>query len=157
MPATALRVPLPRVRLGRLSDDRLVALAAAGDERAFEILYDRHHAALLGFCRHMLGSREEGEDALQQTFLRAHRALLLHGAPDDVRPWLFAIARNRCRSLHPARKAAATPDDELEPATDGLAADVEQRADLRALLADIERLPEDQRSALVLTELADMS
>jgi RNA polymerase sigma factor (sigma-70 family) len=140
-----------------MSDERLVALAATGDERAFEVLYDRHHAALLGFCRHMLGSREEGEDALQQTFLRAHRALLLHGAPDDVRPWLFAIARNRCRSMHAIRKDAATPDDELEPATDGLAADVEQRADLRALLADIERLPEDQRSALVLTELADMS
>ena len=81
-----------------LSDARLAQLAAGGDERAFEELYDRHHAALLGFCRHMLGSREEGEDALQQTFLRAHRALLTHGAPEDVRPWLFAIARNRCRT-----------------------------------------------------------
>jgi RNA polymerase sigma factor (sigma-70 family) len=156
MPATALRVPLPRVRLGRLSDDRLASLAASGDERPFEVLYDRHHAALLGFCRHMLGSREEGEDALQQTFLRAHRALLLHGPPEDVRPWLFTIARNRCRSIHAARKDAASPNDQLEPATDGLAADVEQRSDLRALLGDIEQLPEDQRSALVLAELADM-
>jgi RNA polymerase sigma factor (sigma-70 family) len=156
MPATALRAPLLRVRFGRLADVRLAELAATGEERAFEELYDRHHAALLGFCRHMLGSREEGEDALQQTFLRAHRALLAHGAPDDVRPWLFAIARNRCRSIHAARKGAATPDAELEPVTDGLAADVEQRSDLRALLADIEQLPEDQRSALVLAELADM-
>src|SRR4051812_37435572 len=156
MPATALRVPLVRVRLGRLSDDRLAALAATGDERAFEELYDRHHAALLGFCRHMLGSREEGEDALQQAFLRAHRALLMHGAPEDVRPWLFAIARNRCRSIFAARKDAASPAEELESATDGLAAGVEQRADLRALLADIEQLPEEQRSALVLAELADM-
>jgi RNA polymerase sigma factor (sigma-70 family) len=156
MPATALRVPLPRVRLARLSDDRLASLAAAGDERAFEVIYDRHHGALLGFCRHMLGSREEGEDALQQTFLRAHRSLVLHGAPEDVRPWLFAIARNRCRSIHAARKDAASPDDQLEPSTDGLAADVEQRSDLRALLADIEQLPEDQRSALVLAELADL-
>jgi RNA polymerase sigma factor (sigma-70 family) len=156
MPATALRVPLVRVRIGRLSDDRLAALAAAGDERAFEELYDRHHPALLGFCRHMLGSRDEGEDALQQTFLRAHRALLLHGPPEEVRPWLFAIARNRCRSMHAARKDAADPAADVEPVTDGLAADVEQRSDLRALLADIERLPEDQRSALVLAELADM-
>jgi RNA polymerase sigma factor (sigma-70 family) len=156
MPATALRVPLARVRLGRLSDDRLAALAATGDERAFEELYDRHHGALLGFCRHMLGSREEGEDALQQTFLRAHRALLLHGAPADVRPWLFAIARNRCRSIYASRKDSVGADVEAEPATDGLAADLEQRADLRALLADISELPEDQRSALVLAELADM-
>ena len=63
-------------------DARLAALAAGGDERAFEVLYDRHHRALLGFCRHMVGTREEAEDALQQTFLRAHRALLAHGAPD---------------------------------------------------------------------------
>ena len=81
MPATAIRVPLARVRLGRLADDRLAALSAEGEERAFEALYDRHHRALLGFCHHMLGSREEGEDALQQTFLRAHRSLLARGAP----------------------------------------------------------------------------
>ena len=156
MPATALRAPLVRIRLGRLADEKLAALAAAGDERAFEELYDRHHAGLLGFCRHMLGTREEGEDALQQTFMRAHRALLTHGAPEDVRPWLFAIARNRCRSMHAARKDATTSGDDAEPVTDGLAAGIEQRADLRALLADIGQLPEDQRSALVLAELADM-
>ena len=107
MPATAIRVPLARVRLGRLDDDRLAALAGQGDERAFEALYDRHHRALLGFCRHMLGSSEEGEDALQQTFLRAHRSLLARGGPDEVRPWLFAIARNRCLTLLAARRTAA--------------------------------------------------
>src|SRR4051812_38469039 len=157
MAASASRVPLTRLRLGRLADDRLAELAASGDELAFEQLYDRHHAALLGFCRHMLGSREEGEDALQQTFLRAHGALVSRGAPDDVRPWLFAIARNRCRTIHAARKDAAIPDPDAEPVTEGMAADLEQRADLRALLADIDRLPEDQRSALVLAELADLS
>jgi RNA polymerase sigma factor (sigma-70 family) len=156
MAATALRVPLARVRLGRLADDTLAQLVATGDERAFEELYDRHHAALLGFCRHMLGTREEAEDALQQTFLRAHRALVTHGAPDDVRPWLFAIARNRCRSMYAARKDSLAAGEEAEPVTDGLSAGLEQRADLRALLADIAELPEDQRSALVLAELADM-
>src|ERR671916_2341816 len=100
MPTAAIRVPASRsFRLGRADDARLAELAAAGDERAFEAIFDRHHAPLLAFCRHMLGSREEGEDALQQTFLRAHRALVDHGPPDDVRPWLFAISRNRCRTL----------------------------------------------------------
>jgi RNA polymerase sigma-70 factor (ECF subfamily) len=99
MPATALRVPpLARVRLGRTDDARLAELAATGDERAFETLYDRHHRALLGFCRHMLGCPDEAEDVLQQTFLRAHRALLARGAPDDVRPWLYTNARHRCLS-----------------------------------------------------------
>ena len=54
---------------------RLATLVARGDAAAFEALYDRHHAALLAFCRHMVGNREDGEDALQQTFVRAHRAL----------------------------------------------------------------------------------
>jgi RNA polymerase sigma factor (sigma-70 family) len=157
MAASTIRLPLLRVRLGRLDDARLAELAAAGDEQAFEALYDRHHRALLGFCRHMLASPEDGEDALQQTFLRAHRSLLSHGAPEDIRPWLFAIARNRCRTALAGRKTAAVPDDELEPATEGLGSAVERRADLRELLGDIARLPEDQRSALVLAELGDLS
>ena len=86
-------------RLQQLDDSRLAARVRAGDEAAFEVLYDRHHASLLAFCRHMLSSREDGEDALQQTFLRAHRALRAGRLPDAVRPWLFAIARNRCRTM----------------------------------------------------------
>jgi len=140
----------------RGGDQRLAELAAGGDERAFEAIYDRHHAALLGFCRHMVGSREEAEDALQQTFLRAHRALLEHGAPDDLRPWLFTIARNRCRTLLRARRAEAEVDERLA-STDGLGEQVQARADLQAIVADVERLPDDQRAALVLAELADFT
>src|SRR5215217_5389153 len=157
MAATAIRTPLLRLRAGRLDDARLAALAATGDERAFEVMYDRHHRPLLGFCRHMLSSQEESEDALQQTFLRAHRSLVAQGAPDELRPWLFAIARNRCLTLLAARRTAPVPVEELEPATEGLNAGVEERADLRELLGDIARLPDDQRSALVLAEIGDLS
>src|SRR5215218_6153687 len=157
MSAHAIRAPLVRLRVGRLDDARLAELAAAGDERAFEVIYDRHHRPLLAFCRHMLGSQDEGEDALQQTFLRAHRSLLSQGAPDDMRPWLFAIARNRCLTMLAARKVAAVPVEEIEPSTDGLSAGVERRAELLDLLGDISRLPDDQRSALVLAEIGDLS
>ena len=139
-----------------LSDARLAQLAAGGDERAFEALYDRHHRALLGFCRHMVGSPDEAEDALQQTFLRAHRALLAHGAPDDPRPWLFTIARNRCKTLLAARRAEAEVGETM-PATAGLTEEVQARADLRAVVEDVAGLPDDQRAALVLSELADLS
>ena len=140
----------------RLGDNRLAALAAAGDERAFETLYDRHHRALLGFCRHMLGSREEAEDALQQTFLRAHGALAARGAPAELRPWLFTIARNCCLTMLSARRPVADGERELA-STDGLGEQVQVRADLRAVVADVERLPDEQRAALVLAELADLS
>jgi RNA polymerase sigma factor (sigma-70 family) len=150
--------PVPtKSRYPRMDDERLAALAGAGDAAAFEALYDRHHAALLAFCRHMLGNREDGEDALQQAFVRAHRALTGGRAPDRVRPWLFAIARNRCLTLIAARREAALPADDLEPSFDGLAADVQRRADLRELVTDLARLPDDQREALVLAELGDFS
>jgi RNA polymerase sigma factor (sigma-70 family) len=140
-----------------LDDERLATLVGSGDEGAFEVLYDRHHASLLAFCRHMLGNREDGEDALQQTFVRAHRALGTGRRPDAVRPWLFAIARNRCRTMLAARREAAVPVDELELGFDGLADDVRRRAELRELVADLGRLPDDQREALVLFELGDLS
>ncbi|MDA0163801.1 RNA polymerase sigma factor, partial [Solirubrobacter ginsenosidimutans] len=144
-------------RFEKLDDSRLAARVARGDEAAFEVLYDRHHRALLSFCRHMLGSTEDGEDALQQTFLRAHGALRSGQLPDAVRPWLYAIARNRCLSMLAARKAVAVPLDEVAPSFDGLADGVELRADLRELVGDLARLPEDQRAALVLFELGGLS
>ena len=145
--------PRPSARLLRLaSDARLVALVNAGDEAAFEALYDRHHAALLGFCRHMLGSREEAEDALQHTFMAAFRELTGRTRPLEVRPWLFAIARNRCVSLLRMRRPHVTLE-RAQPAVDGLLVTVERREAVRELLADLGRLPEDQRAALLLAEL----
>src|SRR6187399_1382067 len=136
------------MHLGRLDDVRLAKLVGRGDAAAFEALYDRHHAPLLAFCRHMTGSREDGEDALQQTFVRAHRALRAGRTPDAVRPWLYAIARNRCRTMLAARRESAGPIDEHELGFDGLADDVRRRAELRELVADLGRLPDDQRKAL---------
>ena len=77
--------------------------------------------------------------------------------PDAVRPWLFAIARNRCKTMLAARREATVPVEDVEPSFDGFADDVARRADLRELVADLARLPEDQRGALVLFELGGMS
>jgi RNA polymerase sigma factor (sigma-70 family) len=144
-------------RYGRLDDTRLAALVRKGDTGAFEALYDRHHAPLLAFCRHMLGSLQEAEDALQQTFMRAHRALCDRPPPDAVRPWLFTIARNRCHTLLAARRESVVALEDFEPGFDGLAEDVGRRADLRELVHDLARLPDDQREALVLFELGGSS
>jgi RNA polymerase sigma factor (sigma-70 family) len=138
------------------ADDRLVAQVRAGSQRAFEAIYDRHHAGLLSFCRHMLGTREEAEDAVQQTFIAAYRALLADDREILLKAWLYTIARNRCLSVLRARRehvSLADDDDAAAPATAGLAAQVERRDDLRALLDDLGRLPDDQRAALVLAEL----
>jgi RNA polymerase sigma factor (sigma-70 family) len=104
----------------------------------------------------MLRSHEEAEDALQQTFLRAHRALAARGAPPELRPWLFTIARNCSLTMLSSRRPQADADAEVASAV-GLGEQVQVRADLRALVADVGRLPEEQRAALVLAEVGDLS
>jgi RNA polymerase sigma factor (sigma-70 family) len=147
----------PSRRLLRLAgDDRLVQQIQRGSEPAFEVAFERHAPSVLGFCRHMLGSREEAEDAVQHTFAAAYADLQRDGEREiALKPWLFTIARNRCLSLLRARREAAPFD--AEPATEGLAAQVERRADLRRLLADLRELPEEQREALLLAEAGGLS
>ena len=137
-------------------DEALVALVLQGSEAAFEAIYDRHHRGILAFCRHMLGSREEAEDAVQHTFLSAYRALRDSEQDVALRPWLYAIARNRCLSMLRARREDDPLADAAEPSVVGLAAEVERREDLRQLLRDLHQLPDDQRAALVLAEVADL-
>jgi RNA polymerase sigma factor (sigma-70 family) len=140
----------------RNDDATLVRRTQAGDEQAFAAIFARHHAPLLAYCRHMLGNRDDGEDALQQAFIKAHRALLGGMTPRDLRPWLYVIARNCCLSAIAARRPAAALEDHT-PALAGLSDEVRRREDLRELLEGIGRLPEDQRSALLLAELEDLS
>ena len=122
---------------------------------AFEVLYERHLPPILSFCRHMLGSSDEAEDAVQNVFVSAHRHILANEREITFKPWLYAIARNRCLSMLRARRENAT--EEIEVSTRGLDEVVQERADLRSLLADLGDLPDDQRAALVLMELGDLS
>jgi RNA polymerase sigma factor (sigma-70 family) len=104
----------------------------------------------------MLGSRESGEEALQHTFAAAWADLQRSERPVKLKPWLYAIARNRCLSLLRGQRLETTELDD-PAATDGLAEEVSRRADLRALLGDLRELPEEQRAALVLSELDGFS
>jgi RNA polymerase sigma factor (sigma-70 family) len=155
-PRRRSRRRLPPRLLRLASDERLVELVRSGSEAAFEALFDRHHRGVLGFCRHMLGSVEEAEDAVQHTFLAAYRELAATDKPIQLRPWLYTIARNRCITVLRGRRHQATAELS-EPPTEPMAAAVERRQDLQDLLRDVAGLPEDQRAALVLSELGDMS
>ena len=138
------------------SDARLVALIREGRSAAFEAAYDRHYRAILSFCRHMLGDADEAEDAVQHTFAAAYTDLVTSEKPIHLRPWLFTIARNRCYSILRARREQ--PVAELEEVqTEGLAAQVQTREDLRDLVSDMRQLPDEQRAALVLAELDALS
>src|SRR4029078_9386060 len=72
------------------------ALIRAGNDRAFEVLFDRYQSRLLAFCSSMLKSRQDAEDVLQEVFVNANIAMLKDDRKLNVRPWLYRIARNRC-------------------------------------------------------------
>ena len=137
-------------------DERLVERMRTGCHPAFEELYARHRGPLLAYCRRILGSPHEAEDAVQQTFLAAYRELGRLEPCPPVRAWLFGVARHRCLAALRTRRACP-PAVVQEHGAESLEPSVALREDLRALLDDVAELPHDQRSALVLTELGDRS
>ena len=149
------RSPLLRLQ----SDERLVMLIRRGSTAAFEVLVARYHARLLAFCRHLLGSREDAEDVLQEVFSAAFNAILDDDRPINVRPWLYRIARNR--SLNHLRRIQAVGVDSMDIHLSEYGATtadkVHEREEFRLLVGDIQGLPETQRTALVLREMDALS
>ncbi len=140
-------------------DEHLVALTRRGHQHAFEALVERYQSRLLGFCRQMLGCTEDAEDVLQEVFVAAYNAMVADERPIAVRPWLYRIARNRC--LNHLRKPTADGQDTMDthPHMNGVTTleRVQNREEFRNLLCDVGKLPETQRSALLLREIDAMS
>jgi RNA polymerase sigma factor (sigma-70 family) len=155
--APSLRSPSALLRLQ--SDERLIALIREGRHAAFETLFSRYQSRLLAFCRHMLGSREDAEDVLQEVFAAAFNAILADQREINVRPWLYRIARNR--SLNHLRRASAIGVDSMDVhfADNGVstAEKVMRRESFRQLIGDVQQLPETQRTALLLREIDALS
>ena len=154
---SGLRGPSALLRLQ--SDERLIALTRRGQHAAFEVLCSRYQSRLLSFCRHMLGSKEDAEDVLQEVFAAAFNAVLADERAINVRPWLYRIARNR--SLNHLRRNTALGVDSMDIhfAENGLSTSdkVLRRESFRELIADVHELPETQRTALLLREIDAMS
>src|SRR5947209_9580328 len=149
------RSPLLRLQ----SDERLISLLRRGNTSAFEALVSRYESRLMAFCRHLLGSREDAEDVLQEVMTAAFNAILADERPINVRPWLYRIARNR--SLNHLRRAQAigvdSMDHHLSEHGASTADKVHEREEFRLLVGDIHELPETQRTALVLREMDALS
>ena len=156
-PLAALRGGSRLLRLA--SDERLIELTRGGQQAAFEALVARYHARLLAFCRHMLHSREDAEDVLQEVFAAAFNAIMADSREINARPWLYRIARNR--SLNHLRRNTAIGMDSMDThfadAGQSTSEKAHKREEFRLLLEDIEHLPETQRSALVLREMDALS
>src|SRR5687767_2016157 len=117
-----------------LGDDRLAALAAAGDVSAFDALYRRHQQALHRYCRAMVRHEQDAQDVLQGTMTRAFTRLADKSPDAPVRAWLFRIAHNEAVDLlRRRRNDADTSAAESIPAP-GHEPAVEARDRLRTLV-----------------------
>ncbi|HEX6569627.1 MAG TPA: RNA polymerase subunit sigma-70 [Acidimicrobiales bacterium] len=156
-----------RAPAGAAEHDDLVAAAVAGDESAFAALVERHRRELHVHCYRMLGSFDEAEDLVQETFLRAWRRRDSFEGSEWFRAWLYRIATNACldalrRSSRRVRTNASFaevpwlqpyPDrllDEVAPSDDEPDAVVVRRETIElAFLAALQMLPPRQRAVLI--------
>jgi RNA polymerase sigma factor (sigma-70 family) len=149
-------MPLLRLR----SDEQLLALFRAGNDEAFGVLHDRYRQRLLAYVRQMLSalSRQDAEDVMQDVFVRAYGALRADAREMNVKAWLYRVAHNRC--IDHLRRPVPPPSEVFEvsrkPVQDPTEV-AQRREDLARLVEDIGRLPDQQRSALLMRELDGMS
>jgi RNA polymerase sigma-70 factor, ECF subfamily len=164
--------------VSQLTNDSVVAAAQAGDEAAFAGLVEPHRRELQVHCYRMLGSFEDAEDVVQETFLRAWRSRRTFQGRSSFRAWLYRIATNACldalerrpRQVEYQRQAPPLaevpwlqpyPDrlldevsaDEGEPETEVVARETIELA----FIAAIQLLPPKQRAVLVSREILGWS
>jgi RNA polymerase sigma-70 factor (ECF subfamily) len=135
-------------------DGALVAAARAGDAEAFRILYERYSPAVLGFLSSRLGDHALAEDALQETFCKAHRALDRYDAARPFGPWIGAIAENAGHDQERRRKVRAmrsigAEDQPLDATVDHIRV-VTRREREEIVRTALTALPPDPRSVLLL-------
>lgn len=139
------------------TDERLVALVAAGHERAFDAIVERYSRPLLRHARRMLREDGRAEDVVQAAFVSAWTALGEGTAVRDLRPWLYRIVHNGALNAMKKPGGADAPLAEAQAAGPGPEAEVLQREDVRRALDTISGLPERQRAALLAVALEGRS
>lgn len=155
---------------GDAPDLELALRAAGGDEVAFEAIMRRHNRLLFRTARAIVKSDADAEEALQQAYLRAWRALGEFRADARLSTWLVRIVINealgllrRCQAnVIPLEAAMAShePDTQrrLQEDTDLQPDRITMRAELRQIMeARIDMLPEDFRRVFVLRGVEEMS
>jgi RNA polymerase sigma factor (sigma-70 family) len=147
--------------LSSLTDDDLMRKFCAGDEPSFEALYARHARTVLAFLTHMVRDTALAEDLLQTTFLSVVRARGRYQPGTAVRAWILAIAANAGRDALrrrrtrreelslPSGEAPEPPAPETKEPSDPVAA--------RAIQDALMRLPAEQREAVVLHKMHELS
>lgn len=136
---------------------RLVLRCLDGDEAAMVDLVDRFQAMVFGLCLRMLGHRQDAEDVTQESFVRVFRSLHRWDSSRDFKPWLLAIAGNRCRSLLAKRKNKAQPSDLVEEIPDKTPDDQDARNLAEEVQLALQTVREEYRQAFLLFHEQELS
>lgn len=152
-PTVATATPAPEPEAETLGIDYADPVAALNQ------LHELFASRLLAYTMTMLRNREDAEDAVQTTFMNVYNSLVDGRVPRQESSWLFRIARNVClnRIRTHQRKPAGTLDGIDVASTRGVEEQMDQHLHAVALRSAIERLPEQQRKAIVLRELQGAS
>lgn len=144
------------------ADTELVRRVKKGDLEAFNRLVERYQNHVFNAAARILGSHASADDAAQETFIAAYRAIGGFRG-DNIRAWLLRIAKNKCYDMMRAsrrRPADSLEDMPLEPQASGSAAP-EAEAMRAELAAELQRaimsLPNDRRSAVVFVDVQGLS
>ncbi|MBR9974997.1 MAG: sigma-70 family RNA polymerase sigma factor [Bacteroidetes bacterium] len=142
------------------SDGELLAAFRNGDERGFVALYQRRHLEIFRYIlRFVHGDEDMASDLFQETFIKIHEhaATLRNG--DNVRSWMYAIARNNCLNHIKRHRRQVPLSEQHEQIENGEAPDeLLHRDTLRGELdRAIHELPESQREAILLREFEGLS
>jgi RNA polymerase sigma factor (sigma-70 family) len=139
------------------SDLQLIERLQRGDEAAFDELLSRYKRPVINFCYRLLGDAGDADDVAQEVFVRVYQHICEYRPSAKFSTWLFTLARHACldrlryRSRHPTAPLEAAP----EPAT--VSREVETHEIGEQVAAAIARLPEEQRTAIVLAEYHGLS
>lgn len=149
-------------------DEGLMANVAKGQRGPLETLVRRYATPLLTFIQRMIGDRHRSEELFQEVFLAVWNKKHQYEFPRAFKPWLFAIALNKCRAdfrkprvitAHFAEEAVSQSEDGRAPLESMIATETAEKVALA-----ITRLPTQQRTVVVLriwqelsyTEIADL-
>ena len=155
-PVNLTIAPQPTPRLSE-EDLRLARACAEGDSEVFAAIYRKHGERMKSIAYHQLGNRSDAEDAVQETFLKVHRAAASYNGEAAFTTWLYRILVNTCYDMlrKRSRRIRETPIDELVADVRlANAVDDVKRMALRKLLHD---LPEQRRTVFSLFEIEGLS
>jgi len=144
------------------NESEWIIKAQKGDSQAFSYLVETYQRPVYNLCYRMLGNAQDGEDAAQETFLRAYKSLRRYDNQRSFSTWLLSIAAHYCidqirRRRYPVVSVEDLPVPDLPDDSPGLEAKLSRKEEQRRVRAILNVLDPVDRAAVVMYYWYDFS